>query len=184
MLETEKGLNKFGKHWRTEARKSLTRQGKRSTSSLYKSLDYNVVVNKPKAKGIPSSFELDLIMNDYGEFVDQGVKGFKSSSKAPNSPYKFGTGTGKKGGLTKGIDKWVTQNRIQFRNKVEGSKKKGQFLTKKATAFIIRRSVWNTGMKTTLFSTRPFELAFKRLPADITEAYALDVEDLLKFSLK
>ena len=62
MLETEKGLNKFGKHWRTEARKSLTRQGKRSTSSLYKSLDYNVVVNKPKAKGIPSSFELDLIL--------------------------------------------------------------------------------------------------------------------------
>lgn len=166
----EGALNKFGKSWRTEARKSLTRQGKKSTGSLYKSLDYKTEIHK-------QSFSLDLLMEDYGEFVDQGVQGFKSNKKAPNSPYKFGTGTGKKGGLTKGIDRWVKHNRIQFRNK------KGQFITKEATAFIIRRSVWNTGMKTTLFSSRPFELAFKKLPERLVDAYALDVEDLLKFSL-
>jgi hypothetical protein len=36
-------------------------------------------------------------MDDYGQFVDQGVKG-KVHQQSPNSPFKFGSGTGKKGG--------------------------------------------------------------------------------------
>ena len=169
MSEVSNTLTAFAKHWRTEARKSLTRQGKKSSGSLYKSLDWDLKVHS-------QSFSLDLLMEDYGEFVDQGVKGTKESTKAPNSKYKFGTGSGKKGGLTKGINKWVTRNRIQFRDK------KGKFITKEATAFIIRRSIWNTGLETTLFSSRPFELAFKRLPDDIVEAYALDLENFLNFT--
>mgnify|MGYP000986483656 CR=1 FL=1 len=169
MNNVEKELTAFGKHWRTEARKSLTRQGKKSTGSLYKSLDWDLRVHR-------QSSSLDLLMEDYGEFVDQGVQGTKDNRKAPNSDYKFGTGNGKKGGLTKAIDKWVKRHNIQFRNK------KGQFITKKATAFIIRRSIWNTGLKTTLFSSRPFELAFKRLPDDIVNAYALDIDNFLKFT--
>lgn len=40
------------------------------------------------------------------------------------------------------------------------------------------------GLKTTNFFTEPFETAFKRLPDEIIEAYGLDIESLLKTSIK
>ncbi len=168
-MYVKKSLEQFGKDLVKQTRASLTRQGKNNTSSLYKSLDYDLNVSK-------NSFSFSFLAEDYLTFVDKGVKGFSSSAKAPNSPYKFGSGTGKKGGLSKGINDWVRQKRIQFKSK------KGKFLSYDSTAFIIRRSVWHTGLKTTNVFTRPFELAFKRLPDDLVDAYALEIEDLLKFT--
>lgn len=164
-------LHKFGKSLVKQSRTNLTKKGKNNTSNLYKSLSYEVKVNK-------NSFEFSFLMEDYGDFVDKGVKGAKSSAKAPTSPFKFGKGTGKKGGLTKGIDRWVRQKRIQFR------KPNGRFMTYDSTSFLIRRSVFLTGIKTTLFYSRPFELGFKRLPDDLVEAYALEIDNLLEFSRK
>lgn len=164
-------LHKFGKSLVKQSRTNLTKKGKNNTSNLYKSLSYEVKVNK-------NSFEFSFLMEDYGDFVDKGVKGAKSSVKAPTSPFKFGKGTGKKGGLTKGIDRWVRQKRIQFR------KPNGRFMTYDSTSFLIRRSVFLTGIKTTLFYSRPFELGFKRLPDELVEAYALEIDNLLEFSRK
>lgn len=164
-------LNSFGKYLVTQSRANLTRKGKKNTSRLYKSLDYEVKVNK-------NSFEFSFLMEDYGDFVDKGVKGAKSSLKAPTSPFRFGSGKGTKGGLTKGIDRWVRQKRIQFR------KPNGRFMTYDSTAFLIRRSIFLTGLETTNFYTRPFNLGFKTLPDDLVEAYALEIDDLLDFSRK
>ena len=168
-MSVKKEFDKFGKYLVTESRKNLTRKGKRSTGGLYKSLNYKTKINK-------NSFEFSFYMEDYGDFQDKGVKGKVSSLKAPRSPFKFGSGTGKKGGLTKGINQWVKREGIQFRNK------KGQFITRKSTAFLIIRSIYNTGLKTTNFYSRPFELGFKKLPDEIVEAYALDLEKLLQAS--
>lgn len=162
-------LNKFAKTVIKSSRANLTRKGKKNTSTLYKSLDYDLNVSE-------NSFSLSFEMEDYGEFVDKGVKGVSSSAKAPRSPYKFGSGTGKKGGLTNGINKWVRQKRIQFRSN------KGKFLSYESTAFIVRRSIWHKGLETTNFFTKPFEDNFKKLPDDLVEAYALEVEDLLNFT--
>ena len=170
-MSVKNSLDDFGKYLVTQTRANLTRKGKKNTSNLYKSLDYKVTVSK-------NSFGFEFIAEDYLTFVDKGVKGASSSSKAPNSPYKFGTGTGKKGGLTDGINKWVRQKRIQF------TSSKGKFLSYEQTAFRIRRSIWHTGLETTNAFTRPFELGFKRLPDDLVEAYALEVEDLLKFAIE
>ena len=116
-------------------------------------------------------------MEDYGLFQDKGVKGKTSSNKAPNSPFKFGSGRGKKGGLTEGIDKWVRRKRFQFRDR-----KSGRFMSYESTAFLITRSIYNKGVKPSLFFTKPFQKAFKNLDKDIIEAYKLDVEELLKFT--
>lgn len=169
-MYVEEELNKFGRYMVKESRKNLTRRGKRDRGDLYKSLSYT-------AKQSPNSFEFSFMIEDYGEFVDQGVKGTESSLKAPFSKFQFGTGTGKKGGLTKSISGWVKRKGLQFRNK------KGQFITRKATTFLIVRSIFRTGLETTLFYSRPFELGFKRLPDDIVEAYALELEDFLKASV-
>lgn len=174
--ETYDYLNKFAKYVIQQSKSNLTRQGKRNQGDLYNSLGSQIEVGK-------NSFRLTFLMEDYGTFVDKGVKGKTSSTRAPKSPYKFGSGTGGTGGLTKGIDKWVKQKRIQFKQK-EGKGVKGQFLSYNQTSFLIRRAIWNKGIKSSLFFTKPFEAAFKNLPDEIVEAFGLDIENLMKHSLK
>lgn len=171
MNQTKTSLDKFGKFIVQQSRSNLTKKGKKDTGELYNSLGYELIVSK-------NSFQLSIRMADYGTFIDKGVKGVSSSSKAPNSPYKFGTGTGRSGGLTKGIDGWIKRKRIQFKEK--GS---GKFMSYNQTSFLIRNSIWNKGLQTTNFFERPFELAFAKLPDELVESYALDIESLLKTSL-
>ena len=170
-MSVKQELDKFGKFIVQQSRSNLTKAGKKDKGDLYNSISYT-------AKESKNSFELTFFMEPYWKFVDKGVKGVNSSAKAPNSPYKFGTGSGRKGGLTEGINGWVKRKRFQFKDK------KGKFLSYEATAFIVRRSIWFTGLKTTNFFQRPFELAFNKLPDELVKAYGLTIDNLLKTSLK
>lgn len=169
-MSVEQELDKFGRFLIQQSRSNLTRNKKKDRGTLYDSLDYKVKVSK-------NSFQFSFLMEDYGTFVDKGVKGFSSSSKAPTSPFKFGTGTGKKGGLTNSIDGWVKRKRIQFREK-----KSGKFMSYKSTSFLIRNSIWHKGLETTNFYNRPFELGFKKLPKEVVKAYSLEVKSFLENS--
>lgn len=171
-METELYLEKFGKYVVQQSKTNLTKKDKKDKGDLYDSIGYDLQVSK-------NSFSLSFKMTDYGQFVDKGVKGKTSSSKAPNSPFRFGTGSGKKGGLTNGIDGWVKRKRIQFKDK-----KSGKFMSYDSTAYLIRNSIYNKGLKTTNFFTRPFELAFEKLPDELVEAFALDLENLLNYTTK
>jgi len=164
-------LSRFGKAVVKQARTNLTKQRREDTKDLYNSLKYDLDVHK-------QSFSLSFEMLEYGMYVDQGVKGKSSSNKAPRSPFKFGSGTGKKGGLTRSIEKWVKRKNIKFRNK------KGQFITSKNTSFLISRSIYQKGIKPSLFFTKPFEKAFDRLPDELIVQFGLDVNDFLEESLK
>ena len=168
-------LEKFGKYVVQQSKSNITKRRKKDTSALYNGIKFNV---EKKDNVTTLTFDFGTA-NDYWEFVDKGVKGKTSSEKAPNSPFKFGTGTGKKGGLTSGVNGWVTRKRIQFKDK-----KSGKFLSYKSTAFLIMRSIWNKGLETTNFFTKPFEQAFLRVPDDVYEAYGLEVEKQLKVRLK
>jgi len=163
-------IDAFNKYVVSQEKANLTRSGAKVSSGLYNSIkaDYNVGQN---------SIETSFYMLDYGKFLDQGVKGAKSSNRAPASPYKFGSGTGKAGGLTAGIKKWVRERRIQF----QGERKK--FLSYDQTAQLITRSIYNKGIRPRLFLTKPFEVAFQRLPDELVEAYALDLDGFLKQTL-
>ena len=46
--------------------------------------------------------------------------------------------------------------------------------------YVIGRSIYNTGIRATLFFTKPFELEFPALLNEITEAFALDMADYLE----
>ena len=162
-------LDAFGKYIVKQSRANLTRKKKKDTGELYKSIGYDLFVSKTEA-----SFSLSFKMADYGDFIDKGVKGVSSSTKAPNSPYKFGTGSGAKGGLTNGIDQWVSRKRIQFQDR-----QSGKFMSYKQTAFLIRRSIWFKGIETTNFFSKPLEDAFKRLPDALVEAFGLEVDNIL-----
>jgi hypothetical protein len=113
-------------------------------------------------------------------FVDKGVKGKTSSLKAPNSPFQFGSGTGKKGGLTQGIKKWVRQKGFQFRDR-----KSGQFMSYDSTAYLITRSIFHKGIKPSLFFTKPFEAGYKKyIDVDLLKAFGQDVETMVDYNLK
>lgn len=163
-IQTE--LNKFRDYIILKAKANLTRGNKNVSKTLLNSI-------KGTVKSMPNSFSMDFSMEEYGMYQDKGVRGKKSSAKAPNSPFKFGTGSGQKGGLTSGINKWVRQKQIQF-----SDRKTGQFLSYKSTAFLISRSIYNKGIKQSLFFTTPFETAYKKLPDDIVKAFGLDVQKL------
>lgn len=170
---TQKTLEKFRDYVIQQSRSNLTKDGKNVSKNLYNEIQGNVKVN-------PNSFELEFDMPMYGQFQDKGVKGKFKSIKAPNSPFKFGSGTGLKGGLTKGIEKWVQTKGIQF-----SDKKSGRFMSYKNTAFMISRSIYTTGLRPSLFFTKPFEAGYKKyIDEDLINEFALDVEDLIKYSLK
>lgn len=170
--ELNKVLSKFTKYVTTQAKANLTRGDKNVKKGLYNSIKGEPFVGK-------NSIGIYFEMLNYGEFQDLGVKGKSSSNKAPNSPFRFGSGTGAKGGLTKGINEWVRNRGFQFRDR-----KTGKFMSYENTAFLITRSIYQKGIKPSRFFSKPFEVAFKKLPDEVIEAYALDLEKLIKQTLK
>ena len=171
-VKTQSTLDSFIKYVVQQSKSNLSKKDKNVSKHLYNSIG-------GKAKAGKNSIEAYFEMESYGMFQDKGVKGKFSSAKAPNSPFKFGSGTGIKGGLTSGIENWVTRRRLQFKDR-----QTGKFMTYKQTAFMITKSIYAKGMKPTEFFSRPFELGFKKLPDDLVEAYGLDVETFLKYTLK
>lgn len=164
---TEKALQAFLKYTITQAKANLTRKKKNSTRALYDSLDYDYKVSK-------NSFTASIKALDYGEFQDLGVKGARSSRKAPNSPFKMGTGSAPKGKFKGAIDKWVVRKGIAPRGTG------GQFQARQQLVINIMRSIFNTGIPASRFLSDPFEKGFKKLPDEIIEAFGLDVETFLK----
>ena len=113
--QIEKELTIFAESVITLARKNLKRKKKITTGQLYKSLKYQILKGK-------DSTILNFIMEDYGLFVDKGVKGadpnalpdkakWKGVQKAPNSPYQFGSM--KSRGLRKALNRWTIQKNIK-----------------------------------------------------------------------
>jgi hypothetical protein len=161
-MSVESVLNNFGKRVVKEARTSLTKQKINVSKELYNSINYDLKVSK-------NSFEFTLNMVDYGKFIDKGVQGKKSNKKAPNSPFKYRD----KRPPVKVFDKWSIKKGIAPRNA------KGQFISRTQNNFRIANAVYNYGIKTTNFFTKPFESAFKSLPDEIINGYALTIDKLL-----
>ena len=168
----EAAFDAFGKYLVQQSRTNLSKRKRIDRKGLYDSLGYEF-------KRHPNSFMFAFTMAEYGKFVDKGVQGVSQSKKAPKSPYKFGSGNGPKGGFRPAIDGWVKRKGILFRDRTTG-----RMMSREQTSFLIRNSIWHTGLETTNFFSRPFELAFKRLPGEIIEAYGLDVEKWLKQNIK
>jgi hypothetical protein len=172
LKETEATIKRFKDYVVSQAKANLTRQRKNVTKSLYNSIKGEIV-----SEG--NYTIVGFIMDEHGAYQDQGVKGKFSSSKAPNSPYKFGSGRGKEGGLTNGIQKWVKQKRIQFKDRDTG-----RFLSYQSTAFLIARSIFAKGLKPSLFFTKPFEKGLsKYIDTDLMKAFSQDIDTIIDYNI-
>jgi len=163
LKNVQQELNRFAKYVIKQSRTNLTKGKKNSSKALYNSLDYDINVS-------PNSFSLSFLMEDYGVFQDKGVSGIK---KKYNTPYSY---TNKMPPPSK-MDKWIVRKGLKG---VRG--KDGKFISRKSLQFMIARSIYNNGIKPSLFFTKPFKKAFTNLDKDIIKAYQLDVEELLKFT--
>ena len=163
LKNVQQELNRFAKYVIQQSRTNLTKGKKNSSKKLYNSLDYNLNVS-------PNSFSMSFLMEDYGIFQDKGVSGIKKKYNTPFS-YKDKMPPPSK------MDKWIVRKGLKG---IRG--KDGKFISRKSLQFMIARSIYNNGIKPSLFFTKPFEKAFKNLDKDIIKAYQLDVEELLKFT--
>ena len=111
-------------------------------------------------------------METYGKFQDQGVSGTEQSY---NTPFSYKT----KMPPPKAFDKWIVKKGL------DGIRdKEGKFVSRKSLQFMIARSVFKKGIKPSLFFTKPFEAAFKRLPDDLINKFGLDIEKFLTSTTK
>jgi hypothetical protein len=164
MLETEKELKKFRDYVIKESRSNLTRLKKNSSKKLYNSL-------KGEYKLMANSFSLYFSMEDYGTFQDKGVNGKRS---VYTTAYKFGT----KMPPPKALDKWIVRKGLAPKDK------QGRFISRKSLQFLIARSIYFNGIKPSLFFTKPFEAAFKRLPSELVAKYGLDAIKLFNQTIE
>jgi hypothetical protein len=164
---TEQALSAFSTYVQNTAKKNLASKGKNATGNLSNSINVYYKVSK-------NSFQLTCEMLEYGEGQDLGVRGQKSSKKAPNSPYKM---EGSRLPTLSKINQWVVKKGIAPRSG-------GKFAARKSMIKYITQSIIATGLKPSYFLNEPFNEAFKKLPDDVLEKYGLDFEGLLKTSLK
>ena len=115
----KKELEIFGDEYIKELTIQLIQLDKVATGSLLRSLDYEII------EKVEGQFEVIIKALDYLKFVDEGRRPGKQPPLKP-------------------ILSWVKTRNIRFKNK------NGQgFLKNEQTAFIIRRSIGQKGIKKT-----------------------------------
>ena len=168
----EKSLNKFGRGVVYNSRKRLASTGSNFSGKLSSSIKY-------ETKSFKNSFELSFRMEEWGKYQDQGVRGVGGVRKTTS---KFKS-TNNKGKLWK---QKVKKGTTPFSYK-KGKKPPVEVFEKWAKSkglspFAVREAVYHQGIPAKKFFTTSFEEQFEKLPDEIVKAFALDVEDLLKFS--
>ena len=178
MLDNIKAeLQAFGKYVVQQSRTNLTKQKHNVSKNLYNSIRYDLEEKK-------DSFSLSFIMDEYGTFLDRGVRGSNPSLVDNNKTGKKGI---QKGGISpysykskrppmQPLADWAKARNIRLRDK-KGRFKKGNYRT---IGFILQRSIFAQGIKPTMFFTKPFEVAFERYKKGIKKSFMQDIIDLIK----
>jgi len=162
--EVQQELELFKKRIIQQAKSNLTKMGKNASGSLHKNLKGEVTVFST------GNFALEFDLGKYGEFQDKGVSG---KIKKYNTPFSYKS----KMPPSRVFEKWIKQKGIKGRDK------KGRFITDKSLTFLIARSIFNKGIKPSLFFTKPFENEYKKLSSNLVEAFGLDIDEFLKYTV-
>ena len=166
LTRTQETLDKFKNFVIQQSRSRLSKDKKNVSKTLYDSLKGNV-------KEMPNSILVEFEMEEYGIYQDKGVSGVE---RKRDTPFSY---TDKMPPI-KPLAQWAKDRNIRLRDK-KGKYKKGNY---KTIGFLIARSIYKKGIKGSMFFTKPFEQAFKKLPTELKEKFGLDVEDFLAYSLK
>ena len=165
----EEVLNKYAKYVVQQSKSNLSKD-KKGSGALYDSVKYTL----QDEQGL---FLLDFLMEDYGIYVDEGVKGANPSlvkngiQKAPKSKFKY---TNKMPPMQI-LANWAKSKNIRFRN-AKGQYAKGSF---KSMGFVLQKSIFAQGLKPNYFFTKPFYKGLKTLNPQLAKSFVLDIENAI-----
>ena len=125
---------------------------------------------KATVKVMPNSMTFMFEMEQYGWYQDKGVSGVKQKY---NTPFSYKT----KMPPPSKLDKWIVRRGLAPRDK-------GKFTGRKSLQFLIARSIFEKGIKPSLWFTKPFEQGFKGLPDTLIDRYGLESEKLFNQIMK
>ena len=165
----------FGNRLEKNAKDNLKVHGK-AKGRLFHRMDQFTKVFK-------NSFLFQFFMEDYGKFIDKGVKGVggirKSGDKkgqrwrlkkVTNNLYSYKKGGGDNMPGPSRFDKWIIRNGLVPRSSG------GRFVPRSSIKFALSQVVYHEGIEETKFLTEPFNRAWEKLPDEVIEAYGLDAE--------
>lgn len=165
--QTKQALEIFAKSVIKQSKGNLRRHRRNkfitgsSSGNLEGSLGYDLNVSS-------NSFSLEFYMADYGIYQDEGVKGAKSTyDKSRNSRFqykKMPLNTQAKGS----IQKWI--------------KEKGLKGNINSLTYVIARSIYRKGLRASFFFTKPFEDNYLKMPDELIEKFALDIDNFLDYT--
>jgi hypothetical protein len=172
LKEIKKTLEKYANYVIQQARSNLTKDGSNVNKKLYDSLDKNIDSNK-------NAIVLSFLMEDYGKFQDQGVKGANPSSvvngrqKAPDSDFSFKS----KMPPMQPLANWAKIRKIRFRDP-SGRFAEGDY---KRIGFWIQKRIFAQGIEATAFFSKPFEQGLIKYQNELLEAFGNDIDIELGF---
>ena len=156
---TEDILENFGERVVRLSKINLATLKKNNSGSLQKSIGFEMDVFRS------GNFSFAFMMEEYGGNVDKGRKAGKGI------PINV-------------LDEWIRTKPVRLRDL-----KTGAFLQKtparmKSLSYLINRKIKEEGIKASNFFSEPFEQEFRKLPEQLVESFALDVESYLEQQLK
>jgi len=139
-----------------QANRNLVSSKISASGHLGKGMDSSVKINN-------NSVGLTITIAGYWEYMNYGVAGV-GGERADGSAW---------------VKKKVTNNKYKYRDKIPPPSAFAKITSSKGGQFAIARSIFHTGLKTTLFFSNPFDSEVKELSDEIEVAIAKAVEDSL-----
>jgi hypothetical protein len=168
-------LAEFAQEYIRDASNNLQAAGAVSSGELIKSMRFLV-------SPVNAGYRLSILVADYYDFVNKGVKGVKSSDKAPNSPYSFKTlSVGYE--MANSIQRWAVRHNLKAVNQNKQFKHKAVKTfqdTGLSTAFAIATGIKKKGLRATYFWDKAYDKLMPGLAPKLAKALQQDVATILR----
>lgn len=155
----EKTMIAYAAKFIIQVQKNLQKANKVDTGRLETDIQEGSVIREGKTYSIDIGYPAGSEGAKYYDFVNKGVKGFKSGT--PNSPYRFRSAFPSiNGPMVNAIQKWVKRNSLSQRTETQKYNTSGlqrkrksvsELNTGRTTAYLIARKIKQRGLPRTGF---------------------------------
>ncbi len=185
----EKTMIAYAAKFIIQVQKNLQKENKIDTGRLETDIQEGSVIREGKTYSIDIGYPVGSEGAKYYDFVNKGVKGFKSGT--PNSPYRFRSAfPSMNGPMVNAIQKWVKRNSLSQRTETQKYNTSGlqrkrksvsELNTGRTTAYLIARKIKQRGLPRTGFFDDAIDQVFnEQFYNKMAEALGGDVRLYIK----
>jgi hypothetical protein len=185
----EKTMIAYAAKFIIQVQKNLQKANKVDTGRLETDIQEGSVIREGKTYSIDIGYPVGSEGAKYYDFVNKGVKGFKSGT--PNSPYRFRSAfPSMNGPMVNAIQKWVKRNSLSQRTETQKYNTSGlqrkrksvsELNTGRTTAYLIARKIKQRGLPRTGFFDDAIDQVFnEQFYNKMAEALGGDVRLYIK----